>query len=715
VAEALYQDVFDAVSVKILEYEPGDLLLLSSIHDDLAQLRMLSLVPEITDPLMNTLVCLLEKEIKGINHDSSIPYLTTGLDLCATIFREAEAMIDTHDALPQFLQDAILDLINKLPSNCNNPDTNTPGSETPESPVSTSLQEKHNAEIFRTFIHESGERLSRSQSLIIELEKNTSPDGPVNELFRIFHTIKGECGFLRLIQAGELAHKLENILDRIRSEQLTIEPGVIDLLLESVDLIADILAHTRADNTNTAPNPRANIMVARIESCLNGTSPPIGHIMLDRGIMDEAQVQTILGQQKEIGFSRKFGELSVEAGYVEPAIVEEILSSKPQNPKSETDSLVKVKASQIQYLTDMIGELTIALSQLDDNDRNTLQSRKIARNLQLASMQLGTIRIGTLFNTMRRVVREASRQTGKTVELVLQGEDLEVDRTLVESLGEPLMHLIRNSIGHGIESAQDRTKAGKHAHGTVLLSSERRGHHVFIGIHDDGKGLQTKQILEKAIERGLVAKADADKLGIKEIHDFIFQPGFSTAKELDQISGRGVGMDIVKSFVESLRGTITINSQAGQFTEIILAFPINMAIIDGMIVNICQQPYIIPVSTIIESIELHETMFHRVQDNISIISLRGETIPVVDTALQLEIKAPDCPQPGRVLAVIVENHGGKYAFLVDEIVAKREIVIKPMGKLFTKQKNISSACILHGGKIGLVLDIDTILRQTEKP
>jgi two-component system chemotaxis sensor kinase CheA len=311
---------------------------------------------------------------------------------------------------------------------------------------------------------------------------------------------------------------------------------------------------------------------------------------------------------------------------------------------------------------------------------------------------------------MKRLIRDLSKKLDKNIDLEMTGEELEIDRNLVEILEEPLVHLLRNSIHHGIENRSERIGKNKPDTGKITLTAERKGNNIVISVKDDGKGLDEEKILKKALEKGLVSKDKIKTINKNEIFEFIFLPGFSTAEKVDNVSGRGVGMDIVKTVVASSRGKIEIMSEKDMFTEISLIFPLSMAIIDGMIVKIYDTHFIIPVSNIIESIELDKNMIYKVQNEDNVINLRQRIIPII--WLKDFFNMNDILDDGKILAVITESRDKQYAFIVNDIIAKKEIVIKPLSSKFRNLPGISSGTILPGGKIGFILDIDRIVETS---
>ncbi len=356
----------------------------------------------------------------------------------------------------------------------------------------------------------------------------------------------------------------------------------------------------------------------------------------------------------------------------------------------------------------MIGELLIAMGQVNDSGPAISQMKKITRSLQYGAMELRTDTVQTLFGTIRRVVRDLCKQLGKAVLLETRGEDLEIDRNLIEKLEEPLVHLVRNSIDHGIEDAEIRTSRGKHSQGTITLSAERRGNSIVISVSDDGGGLNRERIVAKAVERGLVRPEAAESLTDAQVHSLIFASGFSTSETVSQVSGRGVGMEIVKAVVTNNRGRIETESAPGAGTTFRLIFPLSTAIIDGMIVRSMQNLFIFPISAVVESLKVTPSMISTVNGSIEVCDLRGEVVLLLRLDEILGMRRRE--EAPFMIGVVVENSDRrKFMILVDEVIAKREVVIKSLGNRFKKMRGVTSGTVLGGGKIGLVVDVDQLV------
>jgi two-component system chemotaxis sensor kinase CheA len=379
---------------------------------------------------------------------------------------------------------------------------------------------------------------------------------------------------------------------------------------------------------------------------------------------------------------------------------------------------MKVDTRKFDNLVELVGELVIAQTQVSQHpdlvnlrsqqlSRNLLQLSQIALELQKIAMSLRMVAIKATFQKMNRLVRDLTASIQKQVELVISGEETEMDRTIVEELGDPLMHMIRNSVDHGVEMPADRIAKGKPAKGIVRLSAYHQGGNMVIEIADDGAGLNKQRILSKAIERGIVAP-DAE-LEDRQIFDLIFAPGFSTAEKITDISGRGVGMDVVKQNIAKLRGKIEIDSTPGEGTTFRIFLPLTLAIIDGLIARVGDQRYIFPTLSVCESFRPTAEMISTVYGKGEVVKVRGKLRPMLRLHEYFDI-VPRTTDPTRALIIVVESANQQRCILVDELIGKQEVVIKSLDERFKQNKALAGAAILGDGKVGLILDPRTLVQ-----
>ncbi len=403
-------------------------------------------------------------------------------------------------------------------------------------------------------------------------------------------------------------------------------------------------------------------------------------------------------------------------GYEPPKETKEIA---PVNNAAATLSktFLKIDAQKLDELFDSIGELVIAQNSLAENRKikafqdaevsKTIENlSKITRLIQNRVMSLRMIPIRDTFEKMKRVVRDSSKKVNKPIHLVLEGEDTEIDKTMVEAIADPLVHIIRNSIDHGIEvDMAERVRAGKGEEGVVTLSAYHRGGNIIIEVKDDGRGINKHKVFQKAIERGLV-KAE-DELSDAQIYNLIMQPGFSTADTISDISGRGVGLDVVRTSIERVRGKIDIISSEGQGSIFRIVLPLTLAIIDGMIVKSEERIYIIPTLSIIESFRPHEEHVHIAGGKDEFVQLRDELLPIVRLNRVLDINE-SMPSPCHSTLVCIENQKGKFALLVDELVGRQQVVIKTLGEFLTQTVGVSGGAVMGNGEVALILNVEEL-------
>jgi len=556
----------------------------------------------------------------------------------------------------------------------------------------TSINIESDADILHEFANEAREHLENIEQGVLVLEDQPDDDVTLSSIFRAFHTFKGASGFLRLLPVNRLSHELENLLDLARSGDLQLTPLIIDLILEGKDILKDFT--------------------------------------------DELQLQ--LDQQKPVEpIHVPVNDLAgrVRAVVQNPTRVVLPASAAPQGEEAETatrrvsahglkktgSQMMKVDTRKFDSLVELVGELVIAQSQVSQHpdlvnlrsqqlSRNLLQLSQIALELQKIAMSLRMVAIKTTFQKMNRLVRDLTANIGKEIELIIRGEDTEMDRTMVEELGDPLMHMIRNSVDHGIEVPADRVAAGKAPRGVIRLSAFHQGGNMVIEIADDGAGLNKERILAKAIERGIITPEV--ELDDHQIYDLIFSPGFSTAEKVTDISGRGVGMDVVKQNIGKLRGKIEIDSNPGEGTTFRIFLPLTLAIIDGLIARVGEQRYIFPTLSVCESFRPTMDMITTIYGKGEVVKVRGKLRPMLRLYKYFGI-TPRTTNPADALVIVVESANQQRCILVDELIGKQEVVIKSLGDRFKQSKALAGAAILGDGKVGLILDPRTLVQASQ--
>ena len=433
----------------------------------------------------------------------------------------------------------------------------------------------------------------------------------------------------------------------------------------------------------------------------------VGDILVEEGVVTPEQIAESLAKQKPLG------EILVEEKKASPQQIDKALQKQQQLKKNEVAS-IRVDTEKIDKLINLVGELVITQSMITDlSEKFTLaqlpvlqeritQLERNTREIQERVMSIRMMPIGSAFHRFPRLVRDLAGKSGKQIQLVMSGEETELDKTLIEAIGDPLTHLVRNSADHGLELPEDRVAQGKSERGTIRLHAYHDGGNICIAVEDDGRGLNREKIIQKAVEKGIIA--DGSNMSDEAVYQLIFRPGFSTAETVTDVSGRGVGMDVVKRNIESLGGSVDIQSTMGKGSRLTLKLPLTLAIIDGMTVRVGQDNYIIPLIAVTESIRPKPNELQRIVGKGEVVNLRGEWVPVVKLYEAFTL-TPDCTDPSQALLVIVETDGRRLAVLVDELTGQQQVVIKSLEQNFRKVEAISGATILGDGQVALILDV----------
>ncbi|GJQ50151.1 signal transduction histidine kinase CheA [Candidatus Kuenenia stuttgartiensis] len=578
-------------------------------------------------------------------------------------------------------------------------------------------------EIVKEFLTESGDHLESVESQILQLEENPDNTDIINTIFRPIHSTKGSAGFLGLKDMGTVSHELETLLDEARKGNLKITPLIIEILYEGVDILKRLrgLVAKKVEKIDVSDEivDYAPVIV-KIKNALVGQkatesapSKPqhLGEILVEKGEITEDDLDKALEEQEKLQ-QKKIGEIIVEKGIVTKETIDSALKTLPATaPVSET---VKVDIQKIDSLVNLVGELVIANALIKDllentnstSNKNISHLGKIVKDIQDQVMSIRMVPIKSTFQKMSRLVRDVSKKAGKKVKLEVSGEETELDKSVIESIGDPLVHILRNSVDHGIEPEEERIAAGKPALGHVYLDAFHKGGNIFIEIRDDGRGLRKDKLLKKAIEKGIMSENAT--LTEQQIFGLIFAAGFSTAEKITDISGRGVGMDVVKKNIERLRGKVEISSEEGKGTKISIKLPLTMAIIDGMIVQVGNQKYIVPMLSIEESIRPKKDDISTIQQRGEVINVRGNILPMVRLHQWYNVE-PKKYAPWEAIILIVESEGQRCGILVDDLIGQQQIVIKRLGEQFRNVKGVSGSAILGDGRVGLILDVGGIM------
>jgi two-component system chemotaxis sensor kinase CheA len=574
-------------------------------------------------------------------------------------------------------------------------------------------------ELIGDFVVESREHLVSIEGLLLALEQDAKDMEAIHSIFRSFHTIKGLAGFLELEYVQQVAHEVETLLDLARESRLAITPHVIDVILESADYLNRWIKHLEESPFADVPEAisKNDELLRRILEASSGEEPAEAEITLE----DDAEDALDIAPEVENKSAPAVLKLEAVAA---PSRAHESASgpvSGPQNSttKSAASRSIKVDTDKLDYLVDMVGEMVIAQSVVRHDPeitgskktqlaRNLTQLARITDEVQRTAMSMRMVPIGPLFQKMARLVRDLTRKFGKQAQLETFGEEVQLDRTIVEELADPLMHMIRNAVDHGIETPSVREAAGKNPIARIELRAFHLAGQIVIRISDDGRGLNRKKILEKAAKNGLIA-ANAN-LSDAECFNLIFQPGFSTAEILSDVSGRGVGMDVVKKQIQKLRGSVDIQSTDGLGTVFSLKLPLTMAIIDGLVVGVGKERYIIPIFAVREMLRPTAGMVSTVEGRAEVLMVRNTLLPVIRLYERFGVE-PRSKNPEEAVFVVTEQDGRPFCLMVDELLGKQEVVIKSLGRMFQQVSGVAGGAILGDGRIGLILDMQGVFRN----
>ncbi|WP_152218967.1 chemotaxis protein CheA [Pseudomonas sp. SCB32] len=601
-------------------------------------------------------------------------------------------------------------------------------------------------QFLQVFFEETDEHLATLELLLIGLDLDQPDAEALNGIFRAAHSIKGSSGMFGFDDLTAVTHELETLLDRIRCGQTALRAEMIGVFLEARDVLQRLLDAHR----DQCPDPSVPVP-ATVERLRAWLAEPTTSTAADdgSGFFDEAPgTPEAASDDDAFGFfddapgtplaesapaSEDFGFFDDAPGAPTatseapaasvptpaPIPAKPVAAQRADNRSEGESSSIRVSVEKIDSLINLVGELVITqamLSQLsevlDPTHYERLQQALAqlehnTRDLQESVMSIRMLPISFIFSRFPRLVHDTSARLGKQVELILQGEHTELDKSVIEKLSDPLTHIVRNSIDHGIETPAERLAAGKPAQGSVKLAASHQGGSVVVEISDDGRGLSRERILAKASEKGMAVH---DSMSDAEVWQLIFMPGFSTAETVTELSGRGVGMDVVRRNIQAMGGRIEIDSAPGMGTRLCIRLPLTLAILDGLIVAVEKVNYVIPLTYIIESLQARaDDVRGMAGDEAAVIRVRGEYLPLFSLHELLHIDATPLP-PEQAIVVILESEGKSFALQVDELVGQQQVVIKSLEQNFRRIDGIAGATIMGDGSVALILDVDALPR-----
>jgi len=562
-------------------------------------------------------------------------------------------------------------------------------------------------EVIREFLIESNENLNRLDSEIVDLERNPTPDR-LASIFRTIHTIKGTCGFLGFGLLEGITHHAENILSQLRSGQKQVNGTVVSLILETVDAVRHILGNIES-TASEGPAQYAELKI-RLEAAAADKAEFLAGP--EEQAVLPASTQIVAAEpMPAIAAVKSTAEAIPPAPLPIPPVVE------TEKGLSVAETTIRVDVSLLDKLMNLIGELVLARNQIiqftTEREDSALNGASQRLNLITSELQEGFMKtrmqpIGVVWNKLPRVVRDVAHSLGKQIDLRMEGADTELDRTIIEAIKDPLTHLVRNSCDHGIETPEKRGLRGKPLKGTLCLKAYHEGGQVNIEISDDGAGVDVERVRAKAVERGLIRADQAAQLSEREAINLLFLPGFSTAGQVTNVSGRGVGMDVVKSNVEKIGGAVDMVSRLGEGTTVKLKIPLTLAIIPGLLVTSGGQRFVIPQVSLLELIRLEDNPASKIDyvHDVPVYRRRGKLLPI---CYLNEILALGDPHPGDVCNIVVlQAEQKQFGLVVDGVNDTQEIVVKPLGKQLKGLTCYSGSTIMGDGEVALILDVPGI-------
>lgn len=605
-------------------------------------------------------------------------------------------------------------------------------------------------EIVDEFMIEAEEIIAKLDADMVKLEKQSNDLNLLNEIFRGAHTIKGTSGFLGFDRLSEFTHKMEDVLNKLRKGEIIINADIMDVLLQSIDTLKGLLEETRKSGAEQIDLSGIKAKLIAVDQGTYSVSDDLSRKKKNLKALPETKATARKKSEPEPAASIADPELSSAVGSdavpgieSEPEEPTDLVGTEPQSARPDAapsrqqpdqrrpvDSTIRVDVERLDSLMNIMGELVLgrnALVQLagringrfegetliDELNHVTSQMNFVTSELQMAVMKMRMLPVGKVFNKFPRVVRDLSRSLEKEIELNIAGEETELDKSVIEEIGDPLVHLIRNAVDHGIELPVEREAAGKPRCGRVDLIACQEGSNIVIKVVDDGAGLDAQKLRAKAVERGLSTSEEVARLSDREVFNFIFHPGFSLAKRVTDVSGRGVGMDVVRTNIEKLKGLIEIESEMGKGTAFIIKLPLTLAIVQGLLVETGADLYILPLSSVLETVKISRSDIYSI-NNREVIRLRDSVLPIIDLSrmffpINQHEKLRELEQGYVVVLAMAQKRLG---IVVDRLIGQEEVVIKSLGEFLGTTPGIAGATILGDGRVRLIVDPVGIFSMT---
>lgn len=599
-------------------------------------------------------------------------------------------------------------------------------------------------DMLQDFLTEATDMLAGVDNKLVELEKRPDNKELLNDIFRGFHTIKGGAGFLNATEMVKLCHRTENLFDKLRNAELALTPAIMDVIMAATAVVRDMFGDLSQSRQPAEADPA---LLAALDAVLSGEAEPAAPAgvppqkspagadaleweKLYHGLIGGAgKPQLSVVAQSETAAHAAETQATPETAVAKPAAAAKQAAPAKQSPGSTTiaaakENTIRVDTARLDQVLNLSGEIGLTKNRLTcirsammqgkvdhetikQLDEAVSQLDLMVGDLQNAVMKTRMQPIGRLFQKYPRLARDVARQLGKDVELVLSGEETEIDKTMIEDLNDPLVHLIRNAVDHGVDSPEERLLAGKPIKSLVHLTAEQVGDHIVIEISDDGRGIRPEAVRQKAVDKGLIDLETANSLDERQCINLIFMPGFSTKDEISDVSGRGVGMDVVKTNIQKLNGRVEVTSVVGQGSTFRIMLPLTLAILPVLMVRLGHQPFAVPLSMVREILPIRPEDVQRVSGNATMI-LREEVLPI--RTLAGLIGWPEASTPA--FGVLMQCSDSTFIMAIDSFIGQADVVIKPL--LDIKPQGIAGATLTGDGAIVLVLDMEALLTMKTK-
>ena len=601
-------------------------------------------------------------------------------------------------------------------------------------------------EVKTDFLFEATQLLNDAEQAFLALEGNKDNPDLMNEIFRLAHNLKGTSRAVGFGDVAEFTHEWENLILKIKEGKIAVTDSIVSLLLECNDHVSIMIKMLTMDMDSKFDSKE---IISKIHLALEGNYvadnvqaaapsevfsevPPAE--MFEEEAIAEADAEILKNFESNLQSNPMSVEQTEERAKsffpsehkkeVAAQEAQHTEAKKPQDNKGKgpavEDDNIRVSLSRVEKLNDVVGELVIIQTVLNQH-REEIQSplmlkslsqlSKLSKEIQNISMSLRMIPLKQTFQKMQRIVRDTSKALNKKVHLELIGDETEIDKTVLEHLSDPLVHIVRNAVDHGLEATENRLSAGKPEEGRVTLKAYHEGNNLVIEIKDDGKGINPKIIREKAIEKKVITATQ--HLSDEDLVNLVFHPGFSTKSEVSEISGRGVGMDVVKTNIEKLSGEVKITTEVGKGSTFRVVLPLTLAIIEGMVTKIGDERYIIPLAQIYESLSPTKEIIHHVNGVGECLNLRGQVLPLMRVSKALGRTTKERPATEQI-AIIVNSEERNFAVLVDDITHQQQVVIKKLGEEIVNQKGFMGSSILGDGRPAFILDLIELYSGTMK-